>query len=119
VGDRLLALKHDDPGGRCQLTDQRSSLRIQRFERKWYPYRLQCSGCTNAEGAASSMGIQGLLPHLKGCSRSIHVRDYKGRKVVVDGYSWLHKGAYTCARELCEGIYTDRQASSGYPMDSM
>ncbi len=65
------------------------------------------------------MGIQGLLPHLKGCSRSIHVRDYKGRKVVVDGYSWLHKGAYTCARELCEGIYTDRQASSGYPMDSM
>lgn len=24
------------------------------------------------------------------------------------GYSWLHKGAYACSRELCEGEYTER-----------
>jgi exonuclease-1 len=57
------------------------------------------------------MGIAGLLPCLKSISSPVHVRTYRGTKAVVDGYSWLHKGAYTCARDLCEGIYTDRQAN--------
>ena len=54
------------------------------------------------------MGIKGLLPELKGITRPIHVGQYKGEKVAVDGYSWLHKGAYSCSQELCEGKWTDK-----------
>jgi exonuclease-1 len=36
-----------------------------------------------------------------------HVRRYAGRRVAVDGYSWLHKGAYACARELAQGRKSD------------
>ncbi len=56
------------------------------------------------------MGISGLLVALKGCTTTRHVRDYKGVRVAIDGYSWLHKGAYSCSRALCEGAYTDKCA---------
>lgn len=56
------------------------------------------------------MGINGLLPVLKSITRPTHVKSYRGHKVAVDGYSWLHKGAYCCSTELCEGVYTDRRA---------
>ena len=46
------------------------------------------------------MGIQGLLPFLKGIQRDVHVSSFRGRKVAVDGYCWLHKGAYSCAFQL-------------------
>ena len=32
----------------------------------------------------------------------------KGKTVAIDAYCLLHKGAYTCARELVEGIPTDK-----------
>ena len=35
---------------------------------------------------------------------------YEGQRVAVDAYGWLHKAAYCCSYELCEGIHTDRQA---------
>jgi exonuclease-1 len=54
------------------------------------------------------MGINGLLPAFKGICRPSHISKYRGEKVAVDGYSWLHKGAYCCSRELCEGVWTDR-----------
>jgi exonuclease-1 len=54
------------------------------------------------------MGINGLLPVLKPVTKATHISKYKGQKVAVDGYSWLHKGAYTCSRELCEGVWTDK-----------
>jgi exonuclease-1 len=54
------------------------------------------------------MGINGLLPALKPIAKPIHISNYKGQKVAVDGYSWLHKGAYSCSRELCEGVWTDK-----------
>ncbi|GIL85034.1 hypothetical protein Vretifemale_13660, partial [Volvox reticuliferus] len=53
------------------------------------------------------MGINGLLQQLKSISRQTHVSSYRGHKVAIDGYSWLHKGAYGCSRELCEGIWVD------------
>ena len=55
-----------------------------------------------------SMGVTGLLPQLKSIVKPVHVREYAGQTVCIDGYSWLHKGAYCCARELCEGVYTDK-----------
>ncbi|KAL6758969.1 PIN domain-like protein [Haematococcus lacustris] len=54
------------------------------------------------------MGISGLLPILKPIARLRHLREYRGKRVAVDAYSWLHKGAYTCSRELCEGVFTDK-----------
>eukprot|EP00798_Chlamydomonas_sp_ICE-L_P014825 gene14824-20878_t len=53
------------------------------------------------------MGISGLLPLLKSITQKKHVSSYKGKKVAVDGYSWLHKGAYCCSRDLSEGVYTE------------
>ncbi|KAF6251552.1 PIN domain-like protein [Scenedesmus sp. NREL 46B-D3] len=54
------------------------------------------------------MGINGLLPALKPIAKAVHVSKYRGQRAAVDGYSWLHKGAYCCARELCEGTWTDK-----------
>ena len=54
------------------------------------------------------MGIQGLLPVLKSISKRAHVSKYAGKKVAVDAYSWLHKGAYSCSVELCEGTPTEK-----------
>lgn len=46
------------------------------------------------------MGITGLLPFLKGIQRDVHVSAFRGKKVAVDAYCWLHKGAYSCAMQL-------------------
>jgi exonuclease-1 len=54
------------------------------------------------------MGIQGLLPKLKSVTERIHVSQLKGKTVAIDAYCLLHKGAYTCSRELVEGIETDK-----------
>jgi len=40
-------------------------------------------------------------------SHAKHVAEaYGGKTVCVDAYVWLHRGAYACARELCEGVPT-------------
>lgn len=54
------------------------------------------------------MGIQGLLPMLKSITTTVHVSMYSGRRVAIDAYGWLHKGAYSCSRQLCEGTPTDK-----------
>lgn len=46
------------------------------------------------------MGITGLLPFLKEAQREVNVNSFKGRKVAVDAYCWLHRGAYSCAMQL-------------------
>ncbi|KAK9820784.1 hypothetical protein WJX74_002931 [Apatococcus lobatus] len=54
------------------------------------------------------MGIQGLLPCLKKITRKTHVQEFANQAVAVDAYCWLHRGTYTCSRELCEGTTTNR-----------
>ncbi|CAH2034346.1 unnamed protein product [Thlaspi arvense] len=54
------------------------------------------------------MGIQGLLPLLKSIMVPIHIKELEGCTVAVDTYSWLHKGALSCSRELCKGLPTTR-----------
>ena len=51
------------------------------------------------------MGISGLLPLLKGgCTRKTEIGScYKGQTVGIDASTWLHRGAYGCARELALG----------------
>ena len=54
------------------------------------------------------MGISGLLQAVKGSNRPINVSEYKGKKVAIDTYSWLHKGCIQCASQLGQGIATDK-----------
>ena len=52
------------------------------------------------------MGICGLLNFVKEIGVGKHISDYAGKTVAIDGYSWLHKGVYCCAEELCTGVKT-------------
>ncbi|UOH81722.1 hypothetical protein LQV05_004402 [Cryptococcus neoformans] len=49
------------------------------------------------------MGISGLLPLLKEVSVHGHISEFKGKKLAVDGYVWLHRGAFGCAEDLVKG----------------
>jgi len=47
------------------------------------------------------MGIQGLLPVLRSLTVPTHLRELRGQTCAVDVYSWIHRGTYACATELC------------------
>lgn len=53
------------------------------------------------------MGITGLLPFIKNSCRPANLRDFSGATVAIDAYSWLHKGAFSCAEKLVKGEKTD------------
>ncbi|ETW04876.1 hypothetical protein H310_03988 [Aphanomyces invadans] len=61
------------------------------------------------------MGISNLLPQLKSIADTTTLHQFKGKTVAVDGYVWLHRGAYSCSQELCLGQDTDRYI--GYFME--
>ena len=46
------------------------------------------------------MGIQGLIPFVKRHHASVNLTKYKDMLVAVDGYVWLHRGAFSCALDL-------------------
>ena len=55
------------------------------------------------------MGIKGLIKALKvNQLRSGHVEEFKDKSLAIDGYAWLHRGAYSCALELATGQATSR-----------
>lgn len=54
------------------------------------------------------MGIQGLLPLLKDVQSPTHVSQFKGQTLGIDGYVWLHRGAYGCADKLVKGEQTTK-----------
>ncbi|XP_022994764.1 exonuclease 1 isoform X2 [Cucurbita maxima] len=54
------------------------------------------------------MGIQGLLPLLKSIMVPIHIKDLEGSSVAIDTYSWLHKGAFSCSKDLCNALPTSK-----------
>lgn len=54
------------------------------------------------------MGISGLLPLLKSIQTQVSLSELRGQTIAVDGYVWLHKGAYGCAVELGMGKPTTR-----------
>eukprot|EP00494_Astrolonche_serrata_P024352 UN24610 len=47
------------------------------------------------------MGIQNLLPQLAGITNDVHISKYKGKTVAIDGYVWLHRGVFSCAKDIC------------------
>jgi hypothetical protein len=68
---------------------------------------LRCSS-EILKSSEKRMGINGLLPVLKSIAKPKHIREYHGQHVAIDGFSWLHKGAYCCSRDLCTGVFTDK-----------
>mmetsp|Transcript_5428 Transcript_5428/g.8007 ORF Transcript_5428/g.8007 Transcript_5428/m.8007 type:complete len:577 (+) Transcript_5428:79-1809(+) len=65
------------------------------------------------------MGIQGLLPMVKPICKSVHVKEYSGKRMAVDGYVWLHRGAYSCAKEIVQRIRTEKFINYGLSMAKM
>ncbi|CDO98379.1 unnamed protein product [Coffea canephora] len=55
------------------------------------------------------MGIKDLLKFLKPHTESIHIKKYAGKRVGIDAYSWLHKGAYSCSMELSLNMEGDKK----------
>ncbi|KAA3455745.1 exonuclease 1 [Gossypium australe] len=47
------------------------------------------------------MGIKDLLRFMKPFIEPVHIKKYAGKRVGIDAYSWLHKGAYSCSMEIC------------------
>lgn len=54
------------------------------------------------------MGVSGLLPALKASTQQVHIRDYRGKRVAVDSYVWLHRAVLTCAADLCMNVPTTK-----------
>ncbi len=48
------------------------------------------------------MGINGLLKQLDSISQKKHLSEYRGKKMAVDGYCWLHKSIYLIKNEVFE-----------------
>ncbi|KAI3735613.1 hypothetical protein L6452_15120 [Arctium lappa] len=55
------------------------------------------------------MGIKDLLRFMKPYVQPIHIKKYAGKRVGIDAYSWLHKGAYSCSMELCLNMEGDKK----------
>jgi 5'-3' exonuclease len=43
---------------------------------------------------AREMGIQGLLPHLRGITVARHLSEFRGQRAAVDTFGWLHRGCH-------------------------
>ncbi|XP_023001042.1 exonuclease 1 [Cucurbita maxima] len=55
------------------------------------------------------MGIKDLLRFMKPYIEPIHIKKYAGKRVGIDAYSWLHKGAYSCSMEICLNSDSDKK----------
>lgn len=49
------------------------------------------------------MGIQGLLPLIQPAIETRHISYFRGKRLAIDGYAWLHKGMYSCCEDLAMG----------------
>ncbi|CAI9295459.1 unnamed protein product [Lactuca saligna] len=56
------------------------------------------------------MGIKDLLRFMKPYVEPVHIKKYAGKRVGIDAYSWLHKGAYSCSMELCLNMEGDKKS---------
>lgn len=52
------------------------------------------------------MGISGLIPFVSDAIEKVEVNKLRGKKVAIDSYCWLHKGAFGCAEKLAIGEKT-------------
>ncbi|CAN0891482.1 Exonuclease 1 [Linum grandiflorum] len=55
------------------------------------------------------MGIKDLLRFMKPYIEPVHIKKYAGKRVGIDAYCWLHKGAYSCSMEICLDSNSERK----------
>lgn len=48
------------------------------------------------------MGINNLLPSVKPVVKHGHISLFSGKRIAIDGYVWLHRSAFACAKQLLE-----------------
>jgi hypothetical protein len=89
-----------------QLQSAKVSPTVPKREIKIFLIRIQ--NVVKEESQGTIMGIAGLLPQLRSITKKANVSKYSGQTVAVDAYCLLHKGAYSCARELVEGERTNK-----------
>lgn len=46
------------------------------------------------------MGVTGLLPVLKPIQETTTLERYRGKKLAIDTYAWLHKASFCCAEDI-------------------
>lgn len=46
------------------------------------------------------MGVANLLPLLGPITKRIPLSTFKGKRIAIDGYVWLHRAAFSCASDL-------------------
>ncbi|KAK6261410.1 hypothetical protein QUC31_007226 [Theobroma cacao] len=56
------------------------------------------------------MGIKDLLRFMKPFIEPVHIKKYAGKRVGIDAYSWLHKGAYSCSMEICLNSNSEKKS---------
>ena len=62
------------------------------------------------------MGVDGLLKALQPLAEErVHVGRYKNKRVVIDGYTWLHKACYACAGDVVTGVKFRKNRFGRYP----
>jgi exonuclease-1 len=55
------------------------------------------------------MGIKGLLMNTKSMGRTRNIKEYEGKTVGIDGYSWLHKALHSASKNLlAHGNYLEK-----------
>lgn len=54
------------------------------------------------------MGINGLLPLARDAIKNVHISDFAGKRIAVDGFVWLHRGCLSCAKELAKNQHTTK-----------
>ena len=58
-----------------------------------------------------SMGITGLLKELKPVTEKRNIKEYRNRRIAIDGYAWLHKAVFGCCVELATGVESTKWIS--------
>lgn len=46
------------------------------------------------------MGVQNLLPLLTPISQQVPLSDFSGKRIAIDGFVWLHRASFRCAKDL-------------------
>lgn len=54
------------------------------------------------------MGVLGLLKLLRPAITDVHISKYSGYTAGVDISCWMHRGSYSCSKEVVEGIPTTK-----------
>lgn len=53
------------------------------------------------------MGVQNLLPLLSPISKLVHLSSFAGKRMAIDGFVWLHRASFRCAKELVDDPGTE------------